>query len=157
MKNSLIELLEQLEMVITEAPRVPLTDKVILDANLLLDLLDQVRYSLPDEFHRAKQIESERDRLISASQKDADKIIRQAEEYARKLIDQHEIMQAAKGEAQNLRKEAEMQAEELCQGADKYADSTLTELADLLQQTLAVIEKGRQKLRAEQVDNRTEH
>ena len=145
MKTNLIELLEQLEAAITEAPRLLLTDKVILNADFLLDLLDQIRYSLPDEVYRAKQIESERDRLISAGQKDADKIIRQAEEYARKLIDQHEIVQAAQKEAQNL-----------CQGADQYADLTLAELADLLQQTLAVIEKGRQKLRAEQADNRTE-
>ncbi|MBO8126777.1 MAG: hypothetical protein H0Z38_06020 [Firmicutes bacterium] len=147
MKPNLLALLEQLEQLVSEAPRIPMTDKIVVDGEAVLDLLEQVRYSLPDEVLRAKKIENDRERLISAGQKDAEKIIRQAEEYARKLVDEHEVLKAAKEEAKKIIAEAEIQAKEMTKGADEYAAGVLEELSVTLQKTLSVVEKGRQKLK----------
>lgn len=84
---------------------------------------------------------------MAAGQQDAEKIIRQAEAYARKLIDEHEITTKAKAQAEQILKEAQARAKDLTAGADEYVDRTLSDLAGLLQRTLAVIEKGRQKLK----------
>lgn len=147
MKPNLIALLDQLEETVSEATRIPMTDKVVIDMEVFLDLLEQIRYVLPDELVRAKQIENDREKLMSTGQKDADKIIRQAEEYARKLLDEHEIAANAKAQAKQVIQEAEARAKEFTKDADEYADRTLRELADTLRRTLAVIDKGRQKLR----------
>lgn len=147
MKNNLLTLLEQIEETISEAPRIPMTDKVVVDGELLLDMLEQIRFNLPDEVQRAKQIQDDREKLITSGHKDADKIIRQAEEYAKKLIDQHEVTTAAKKEAQKLMDEAQQQAAELRKGADQYAEAILAELADNLRKNLTIVEKGRQKLK----------
>lgn len=147
MKTNLLALLEQLEDAVSEAPRIPMTDKVVVDGEFFLDLLEKIRFSLPDEVVRAKQIEDERDRLMTAGQQDAEKIIRQAEAYARKLIDEHEIINKAKAQAEQIVKEAQERAKDLTVGADEYVDRTLADISGLLQRTLAVIEKGRHKLR----------
>jgi hypothetical protein len=56
----LITALNELEELVENSSKVPLTHKVIIDEDRLLDLLDHIRTSLPEEVRQAKWILQER-------------------------------------------------------------------------------------------------
>lgn len=145
-KMNLIILLDQAESLVEGSARVPLTGKVMLNGDELLDLLDQIRSALPEEVKRAEWIAQEKERLLSDTQDEAARMIKQAEDYARKLLEENELVTGAKVEAQRILKEAQVRANELTGGAADYADRVMTELAGHLDHSLKVVMKGRDEL-----------
>ncbi len=145
-KMNLIILLDQVESLLESCPRVPLTGKVMINADELLDLLDQIRGALPEEVKRAEWIAQEKERLLRDTQEEAARMIKQAEDYARKLLEENELVAEAKGEAQKILREAQVRANELTGGAADYADRVLADLGAHLEHTLKVVGKGREEL-----------
>ncbi|MGI6148977.1 MAG: ATPase [Firmicutes bacterium] len=143
---SLVVLLEQLEELVEKAPEIPLTGRVLLDADELLDLIDQIRSSVPEEVRRAEAVSVEKDRVIAEGQQKAERIVAQAEEYAAKLIRESEIHRQAEQEARRILDEAAHRAEEITRGAEDYADQVLRNLQEALEKTLSVVAKGREEL-----------
>lgn len=143
---NLVVLLEQLEGLVEKAPEIPLTGKVLIDADELLDLIDQIRGSVPEDVRRAEAVSVEKDRVIAEGQQKAERIVAQAEEYAAKLIRDSEIHRQAEQEARRIVDEAAQRAKEITTGAEEYADKVLHNLEEALQKTLSVVAKGRERL-----------
>jgi cell division septum initiation protein DivIVA len=146
-KMNLSILLDQLENLVETAGRVPLTGKVMIDADEVLDILDRIRGSLPEEVRRAEWIASEKERFMQDTQDEASRLLKQAEDYATKLIDESEIMQQARAEAKRMVQEAQARSHDLTVGASDYADRTLGDLAEQLERALKVVLRGRDDLR----------
>jgi cell division septum initiation protein DivIVA len=145
-KMNLILLLDQLEAMVDSCPRVPLTGKIMVNGDELLDLVDQVRGALPEEVKRAEWIAQEKERLLRDTQEEAGRMIRQAEDYAKKLLEENELVQEARAEAQKIVREAQLRAQELTVGATEYADRVLGELNEHLDRTLKTVVRGREEL-----------
>ncbi len=145
-KMNLIMLLDRLEELIDKAPEIPLTGRVLLDSDDVLDLVDKIRGAFPEEVKRAEMVSTEKDRVISEGQHKAERMISQAEEYANKLIQESEITRQAQQEADRVLEEAQRRAAEMEEGAKAYANDVLTQLQDSLEKTLAQVTKGREAL-----------
>lgn len=143
---NVIILLDQVESLLESCPRVPLTGKVMVNGDELLDLLDQIRSALPEEVKRAEWIAQEKERLLRDTQEEAARMIKQAEDYARKLLEENEVVTGARAEAQKIMKEAEVRAREITSGSAEYADRVLADLASHLEHTLKVVARGREEL-----------
>ncbi|HHT74373.1 MAG TPA: ATPase [Firmicutes bacterium] len=143
---NLVVLLEQLEELVEKAPEIPLTGRVLLDADELLELIDQIRSSVPEEVRRAEAVSVEKDRVIAEGQQKAERIIAQAEEYAARLIRESEIHRQAEQEARRILDEASQRAQEITRGAEDYADQILSNLQSALEKTISVVSKGREEL-----------
>ncbi len=143
---NLVMLLDKLEEIVSEATEIPLTGRVLLDSDELLDLIDKIRNSIPEEVKRAEMVSTEKDRVISEGQQRAERMIAQAEEYAARLIQENEITRQAREEADRLLTDAREEAEEMQRGAKDYAMSILDELDQSLQKTLSVVAKGKDNL-----------
>lgn len=143
---NLIILLDQAESLLESCPRVPLTGKVMINSDELLDLLDQIRSALPEEIKRAEWISQEKERLLRDTQEEAARMIKQAEDYARKLLEENELVTEARAEAQKMLREAEVRANEISGGAADYAERVLADLSSHLEHTLKVVAKGREEL-----------
>ena len=57
---NLIILLDKLEDLIEQAPEIPLTGRVLLDADEVLDLLERIRNAVPEEVKRAEIVSIEK-------------------------------------------------------------------------------------------------
>lgn len=143
---NLVILLDKLEETVDKAPEIPLTGRVILDSDEILELVEKIRNSIPEEVKRAELVSTERDRVISEGQQKAERMIAQAEEYAAKLVRDSEIHRQAQQEAKRLLDDAQKKAIELENGAKDYADHVLNNLQKSLEQTLKVVANGRQEL-----------
>ena len=130
---NLVVLLEQLEELVEKAPEIPLTGRVLLDADELLELIDQIRSSVPEEVRRAEAVSVEKDRVIAEGQQKAERIIAQLEEYAARLIRESEIHRQAEQEARRILDEASQRAQEITRGVRTTADQILSNLQSALE------------------------
>ncbi|NLJ74677.1 MAG: ATPase [Firmicutes bacterium] len=145
-RMNLVLLIDQLEDLVEKAPEIPITGRILLDADELFGLIDRIRESIPEEVKRAEAVSIEKERVISEGQQKAERMVAQAEEYAAKLVRNSEIHRQAEEEGKRILEEAAHRARQIEQGAEKYASSVLNDLQQALEKTLAVVNKGLEEL-----------
>ena len=88
MDNEVMELIEELYGMVSEAWSVPLgNDKCIVEREKILEILDDIKTALPVELAEAKRLVSARNEFINNAKREAEGIRNQAEERARQLVD----------------------------------------------------------------------
>ncbi|MCL6558666.1 MAG: ATPase [Firmicutes bacterium] len=144
----LLSALNELEELIESSSKIPLTRKVMLDEERILDLLDRIRTTIPDEIRQARWIIQEREKVLDDSQKEAMRILEDARRQVEKKADESEVARQAKVVAEEIVAKAESVAREIKEGARQYADDILANLQDSLGKILNQIEQGRSELKA---------
>jgi hypothetical protein len=64
-----MKVLDEIEELVDGSGRVPLTGKVIIEAEALLDKVDRIRSLLPEELRQAQWVSKERDRILNDAKK----------------------------------------------------------------------------------------
>jgi vacuolar-type H+-ATPase subunit H len=157
---TVIDLVDQLEELVTTGRRVPFTAGVVVNEDEVLELIDRTRLGLPDELTQARHLlEDQRHVLIEAEQ-EAERILTRAEAEAARLIDEaharvsvmvgdHEIAEQARLHAATLLAEAEERAAKTCAEADAYAREVMVRLEDQLMRAATTVRKGIEALPVE--------
>ena len=97
MDNEVMELIDQLYTMVSEAWGVPLgNEKCIVERDQVLEILDEIKTAMPVELSEAKRLVSARDEFINNAKREAEGIRNQAEERARALVNDQEIVRIAK-------------------------------------------------------------
>ncbi len=146
-KTGLIELLDRLEGIIEDSKKMPMTNKVLVDAYDVLELLDKIRISLPDEVKKAEELLKERDRIIAEATREAENLRGSASEYLKSMVSEEEIVKCAEIEAKRILDQAERDGEDIRNGASQYAAEVLLKLDDNLDRALQVIRRGVEELK----------
>ena len=76
----ILHLVDRLEELIMEGRVIPLSTRVAVDKEPLLDIVDQMRLSVPAEVKKAKRIQQERERIIAQANEEAGRIVRLSKE-----------------------------------------------------------------------------
>jgi len=142
---SVYRVLDKLEACVHEGTWLPAGYR-ILSEERLLELLEKVRASLPEEVGRAKVIAKDQDRVMRAAQEKAQAIVDEAASRHEELIDQNEIVLRARTTADTVLREAEERAGKIREGADRYAAETLAEMEARLANALGAVRKGKEML-----------
>ncbi len=142
------ELINELQDLIADAKAIPLTGgKVMVEAEKIYDILDEIQDTLPAEVRQAKNIVADRSQIIAEAKKESEDIIRAAEERKKVMIDQSEIMRAAKAEATELLNEVKAKATEMRKAANEYVENLMKKTDDAITAQLTELRKTRQNLR----------
>lgn len=139
---SIEEILDEMEIVLLDAPRVPFTNKRMVEEDEFARLLDELREALPVEVKEANKILNNRQKIMEDAQKEAQSIIDQGKNYVSKLTDENVITRQAQEQANEIVAQAQKSAGELQTDAVAYADSVFTHLEGNLEKTLEVIRQG---------------
>src|SRR5579864_9227360 len=99
-------LLDQLEEVLGAGSRVPLTSRTLVDEPEILDIIDQIRLSIPEEIKAAKRLTEERDQLLSAARVEADRILQEADAQAAERVGEHHLVRSAEARAADIQDRA---------------------------------------------------
>ena len=140
MAIDILHLVDRLEALIERGGRLPFSSKVLVDEGAFLDIIDQMRISLPEEIKQAKRLQQEREKILAEAQEERVRIIAQAREDAARLVAEHVLRAQAQEQASRILEEAQRQAMAIQQGADDYASEVLTKLHDqvlAIQRTIA--------------------
>ncbi len=145
----ILHLVDRLEEVFNEGRPIPLTRKLAVDEDRVLELIDQMRVSIPDEVKKAQQILNQRDKILAQSQEEADRTVKLAQEKAAQMVEREALVEQAKLRAQEVLRQAQADADSIRADADEYALDTLTRLETETARSLQQIRNGINKLRAD--------
>ena len=140
-------LLENLEDLLGDGTKVPFSSKVMVDADELREILEEIKLKLPDELKQAKWVKEERQRIIQDANKEAEDIVREAETKIISMIDDHEITRQAIAQKEEIIESANKVSKEISMGTREYADALLERLEEILNETLGVIRNNRKELK----------
>ena len=143
MDMDIMEIIDMMEEAIEKASSVPLTGKVMVDKDELLDFLQEIRLVYPDELKEAKWVKEERQRILSEAENRAETIQKNAEETQAQLINEHEITKCAYEQANELVNEAQQNAMEIRTDTDQYVDDVLNDLEHRLDLLLRKVKEYR--------------
>ena len=142
MAIDILRLVDRLEDLIEKGRHIPFSSAVIVSESVFLDIIDQMRISVPEEIKQARRLQQEREKVIAEAQEEAARIIARAREDAARLVSEHELRQQAQEGAQRILAEAERQAKIIHQGADDYAVEALTRLSEELAAVQRTVANG---------------
>lgn len=142
-----MKLLEELEELIENSSGVPFGNKVFLDKEDALEIIKEIRISLPDEFKQAEWINMERQRILNSAQGEADKLMENTKSYIQEQVENSEIVKEANRQAEAIIKNAEEVARQLRAGGRDYVDDTLEKLQKDLHKMITNLEKNRDELK----------
>ncbi|MEW6457925.1 MAG: ATPase [Bacillota bacterium] len=143
----LLSILNDLEEFIQNSSRVPMTKKVLVDEEKLLDFLDRARTILPEEVRKAKWLVQEREKVINESRQEAARLLEEAQKEVERRAEQSEVVRRAKEMADEIIIKAEKAAREMRLGARDYADDVLSKLEARVEKIVKEIEGGRLELK----------
>jgi len=144
-----MDVIEQVQVAITmvkEARGVPLSASCVVHRGEMIDVLNQVKVAFPADLDRAQEILRQQDQILDEARAAADQLIALAREEAATLISQTEIVASARKESQRILDEVEDEARQQRAEIDSYIDSRLATLEVVLNKTLDVVNRGRDKL-----------
>jgi len=117
---------------------VPLVNQIMVKEADILNIIDQMRTSIPDEFKQARAIIHDKERILGQAQADANKLIARAQEEAEEAVHREGLLRLADEKAEQIKVEA-----------DAYVVETLRALRDHLtniemdiDRSILSIEKG---------------
>ena len=149
MAAELENLINQLYEVVKDGWAVPLSqDKVVIERDRALDLIEELRSNLPSDIRMAAQIVEKRDDMLEAGKREADVLRQQAEEAARRMVSETQIVAEARNKAKEIIGNAEIQARELRRLANEYCEDTLKRTEESMALSLDEIKKARQRFKA---------
>lgn len=134
-------LVDRLEALVNAGRRVPF-GRVLLDEQEILEIIDQMRISLPNEINQARRILQEREQIIGQAQSEAEKVVTMARDRATYMLNDNGLLQEAKTAAEHMLSEAREESETLRTEANAYAAEILTHLEDVLDKNLAQVRRG---------------
>ncbi|PKN90113.1 MAG: ATPase, partial [Chloroflexi bacterium HGW-Chloroflexi-7] len=98
----ILHLVDRLEELFNESKPIWFTHSVVVDEDRMLDLIDQMRITIPDEIKKAQQLLAQRDRVLAQAQEEANRTIALAREKSEKLVDKDPTTLAAQVRAEQI-------------------------------------------------------
>lgn len=109
---------------VSNARRVPLMDKIMLDENDLLNIIDDLKEAIPREIKSANQVLEEQKNIVDKAYADADRIVQQAKEEAERIVSVAQAEADAKVQQEEIVKQANAVAEDVKANALRYQEET---------------------------------
>jgi hypothetical protein len=153
--------LQQLEDMVKEAKSMPLSSSALLNRDEVLELLAEMKGSLPEEIKQARWVVKDREELLTKARRDAEKLVDEAKAEQLRLASREEVVKRADQEAEAIVAEAREQANQMRLEAEDYVDAKLAQFEIALQRigeelasastalnrTVDQVEVGRERLR----------
>ncbi len=147
---TVVERIQSAITTVEDARGVPLSASCVVHRGELLEVLDQARAAFPTDLAHAQEIISTRESILEEARLTADQLIIHAREEVAEMVEQTEIVAAARLEARRILDEVEDEARKEREEIEAYIDSRLATLEVILNKTLDVVQRGREKLQGAQ-------
>lgn len=131
--SDIYHLIDRLERMLNDSWRMPLSAYLVVSEDDFLDVIDQMRTTIPREIKEGEKVQRERERIVAQAEEEAERIVLLAQEDASRMIEEHQIINAADQRAATIIERAQREAEVLKAEADEYARSVLLSLEGQLE------------------------
>ncbi len=135
-------LVDRLEDLVDEGRHVFGTKYTMVDEERTLEIIDQMRISIPEEIEKAARILAQRDRILAEAHEEAARIVQEHRKKAESLLDQDSTVHAAQARADSIKEQAKQEASRITAEADEYVMQILSNLENQLVRDLGEIRNG---------------
>jgi vacuolar-type H+-ATPase subunit H len=135
-------LVDRLEELIDEGRHLFGTKYTMIDEERALEIIDQMRISIPEEIEKSVRILQQRERILSEAHEEAARIVQQHRYRAEQLIDEDARVQAAMARAESVKEQARQEAQRITAEADQYVLELLRGLENQLNRSAAEVRNG---------------
>jgi DNA repair exonuclease SbcCD ATPase subunit len=149
----ILHLVDRLEELFNESRTIPFTRNVVVDEDRMLDLIDQMRVTIPEEFKKAQQLASQKDRILAQAQEEANRIVQLSREKAEQMIEREAVLRSAQNRADQILSQARADAQATRQDADDYVIDSLRHLEGEMVRLQTQVRNGLRKLEEERLRN----
>jgi cell division septum initiation protein DivIVA len=144
--------IDALTQVLVEGKARALGSGAVVDRESALRIVDQIKESMPSELLAAQELLDKAESIRDAATAQAQEVLNQAKEQATALASEHEVVAQAQTQAHTIVSNAHAVADQKKAEIDAYVDAKLAAFEGNLQQTLAAVAAGREKLAGERVE-----
>jgi len=147
----ILQLIDRLEELFNDAKAVPFTHNVIVDEDRMLELIDQMRITIPDEVKKAQQVVAQRDRINAQAQEEANRTLQLARDKADQMAQKDMVVQEAQRRADQIIAQARSEAEATRADADNYVIETLMQLQEQVEKMSNQVSNGIRMVQEDQM------
>ena len=123
-------LIDSLEELVVQARRLPVGGNLVVDRKRMLDLVDQLRLTIPTDIQQASDVIAQRDQILGDARAEARTIVDEAEAERVRRLDDSQLVREARERAHALMIDAETRARQAINEADAMAAAHLSEAAE---------------------------
>jgi cell division septum initiation protein DivIVA len=145
----ILHLVDRLEELFNESRPIPLTHSVVVDEDRVLEIIDQMRISIPEEVKKSLQILAQRDRVMAQAQEEANRTLTLAKRRGEESLSRDSVVEAAHERAEQILDQARADVDAMRAEADEYTVESLAALEDELTRLLNQTRNGIAKISAE--------
>lgn len=135
-------LVDRLEDLIDEGRHLFGTKYTMIDEERALEIIDQMRISIPEEIEKSRRILQQRERILSEAHEESARIVQQHRLKAEQMIDHDATVQAASARANEVIEQARREAARITAEADQYVLDMLKRLERQLVRDLTEVRNG---------------
>lgn len=135
-------LVDRLEDLIDEGRHFFGTKYTMIDEERTLEIIDQMRISIPEEIEKAARVLAQRDRILAEAHEESARIVQEHRKRAEQMLDQDATVHAAQVRAENITEQARQEAARITAEADSYVMQILSTLEQQLVRDLGEIRNG---------------
>jgi len=153
--------IEQLDELVQQAKSMPLSSSVLVNRDELLDIIKEMRESLPEEVKQARWVVKDREDLLAKAREKSDALLDKAREEQLRMATKEAVVQRAYEEAERIAAQANEDAKRTRLDTEDYVDAKLAQFEIVMRQiienmekirgamdkTVGKVEQGREKLR----------
>jgi vacuolar-type H+-ATPase subunit H len=145
-------LVDRLEDLIDDGRHIFGTKYTMIDEERALEIIDQMRISIPEEIEKAARVLAQRDRVLAEAHEEAARIVQEHRKKAESMLDQDATVQAAHSRAEQIKEQARQEAARITNEADQYVMSILSKLEQQLVRDLGEVRNGINHMQSQKVN-----
>jgi vacuolar-type H+-ATPase subunit H len=142
----ILHLVDRIEELFNDSRAVPFTRNVVVDEDKMLDIIDQMRVTIPEEVKKSQLIVSQQDRIIAQAKEEASRIVALAKEKAEQIVDREAIVKSAQTRGAQIVAQSREDALNTRRDADNYVIESLQGMEEEVTKLLTQVRNGIRKI-----------
>ena len=123
----IINVIDRLETLVETSKSVPVSGNILVDRKKIMELVDQLRLTIPEEVRSAEDVLSQKDQILNTAATDARRTKSMAEDELRDRLNSNELVMQAEARAAETVRDAEERITRMLQQSEAEAISRKTE------------------------------
>jgi len=144
--DALLDYLDDIEEVLEKSKGFSLTGKVSVDKDKVLEIINEIRLSLPEDIRFAQRIVGDHDKILEDAKHRANNILDDARMEAKTMTNNSEIVKKATEQATELIEDTKRSAREMRLNSMDYADEILEKAENQIRQTMDNLEQQHRRI-----------
>ena len=142
----ILALVDRIEELFNNSRAVPFTRNVVVDEDKMLDIIDQMRVTVPEEVKKAQQVAQQKERILAQAQEEATRIVALAKEKAEQIVEREAIVKSAQTRGAQIIAQAREEASNTRHDADDYVIESLQSMEEEVTKLLTQVRNGIRKI-----------